>query len=137
MADAYSRITCKPSFTYGQFGPGVVICVAGITDAYWGHSPLICITSSTSSASLYRYHYQGIDDQLSLFAPVTKWNALVPDIARLPDIFILTWYTTSSTSVGIYLVSCQLHLHFYVLFLIRGAIAPVFLIFCYNPICQG
>ena len=85
MADAYSRITGKPSFTYGQWGPGAVICVAGITDAYWGQSPVICITSSTASPSLYRYSYQGIDDQQTLFAPITKWNALVPNIARLPD----------------------------------------------------
>ena len=54
MADAYSRLTGKPSFTYGQHGPGVVICVAGVTDAYWGHSPVICITSSTSPARMYR-----------------------------------------------------------------------------------
>jgi acetolactate synthase-1/2/3 large subunit len=85
MADAYSRITGKPSFTYGQFGPGAVICVAGIADAYWGQSPVICITSSMSSLGLRRYSYQAIDDQQALFAPVTKWNAVVPNIARLPD----------------------------------------------------
>jgi len=85
MADAYSQITGKPSFTYGQWGPGAVICVAGVADAYWGHSPVICITSSMSTPSLYRYNYQGIDDQQPLFAPITKWNALVPNIARLPD----------------------------------------------------
>ena len=85
MADAYSRITGKPSFTYGQSGPGVVVCVSGIADAYWGQSPVICLTSITSSPGLYRYSYQGIDDQQSLFASVTKWNALVPSIARLPD----------------------------------------------------
>ena len=85
MADAYSQITGKPSFTYGQFGPGAVICVAGVTDAYWGHSPVICLTSYMSTPSLYRYNYQEINDQQSLFAPITKWNALVPNISRLPD----------------------------------------------------
>jgi len=41
MADAYSRLTGKPSFTYGQSGPGAVICVSGVTDAYWGQSAVI------------------------------------------------------------------------------------------------
>lgn len=86
MADAYSRLTGKPSFTYGQSGPGAVICVSGVADAYWGQSAVICITSDTHSGGLYRYAYQGIDDQRSLFATITKWNARVPNIARLPDI---------------------------------------------------
>jgi len=86
MADAYSRITGKPSFTYGQAGPGAAICVSGMADAYWGHSPVICITSDINSKNLYKYAYQGIDDQQSLFAPITKWNARVPSLFRLPDI---------------------------------------------------
>ncbi len=85
MADAYSRLTGKPSFAYGQWGPGAALCVSGVADAYWGQSAVICITSSINSGSLYRCAYQGIDDQQSLFAPVTKWSARIPNIARLPD----------------------------------------------------
>jgi len=98
MADAYARITGKPSFTYGQWGPGAALCVSGVTDAYWGKSPVICITSSMHSGSLYKYAYQGIDDQQSLFASVTKWNVLVPNIARLPDI-LRTAIRTAMTGV--------------------------------------
>jgi len=85
MADGYSRITGQPSFTYGQSGPGAALCVAGVADAYWGQSPVICITSSLSSSGLYRYNYQAIDDQQSLFRPITKWSGLVPNLTRLPD----------------------------------------------------
>ena len=53
MADAYSRITGKPSFTYGQFGPGAALCVSGVAEAFWGHSPVICITSKASSHGIY------------------------------------------------------------------------------------
>ncbi len=86
MADGYSRITAKPSFAYGQWGPGAALCVSGLADAYWGQSPVICITSAINSGSLYRYAYQGIENQQALFAPITKWNTYVPNIARLPDI---------------------------------------------------
>lgn len=86
MADAYARLTGKPSFTYGQSGPGAAVCVSGLVDAYWAKSPVICITSDTHSAVQYRHAYQGIDDQQSLFSNITKWNARVPNIGRLPDI---------------------------------------------------
>ena len=86
MADAYARLTGKPSVAYGQWGPGAALCVSGVADAYWAHSPLICINSDTNSSSLYRYCYQEISDQQSLFAPITKWNVRVPDVSRLPDL---------------------------------------------------
>lgn len=85
MADGYSRLTGRPAVAYGQWGVGAALCVSGIADAYLGHSAVVCLTSSISSGSLYRYAYQGIDDQLSLFDPVTTWNARVPGINRLPD----------------------------------------------------
>ena len=28
MADAYSRVTAKPSVAYGQWGPGAALCVS-------------------------------------------------------------------------------------------------------------
>lgn len=86
MADAYSRLTGKPSFTYGQWGPGAALVVSAVAEAYWGRSPVICITSSVDAGNLYRNAYQGIDDQQSFFVPVTKWSARVPDITRLCDI---------------------------------------------------
>jgi acetolactate synthase-1/2/3 large subunit len=86
MADAYARLTGKPSFTYGQSGPGAAVCVSGLVDAYWAKSPVICITSDTHSAVQYRHAYQGIDDQQSLFSNITKWNVRVPNLGRLPDI---------------------------------------------------
>ena len=85
MADAFARVTGKPSFTFGTTGPGAVVCVSGLADAWWGQSPVVCLTGSTVSSNLYRYAYQGIDDQQSLFRPITKWTALVPGVARLPD----------------------------------------------------
>ena len=86
MADAYSRLTGKPSFTYGQWGPGAALLVSAVAEAYWGRSPMICITSGLDAGNLYKNAYQGIDDQQSFFVPVTKWSARVPDITRVCDI---------------------------------------------------
>lgn len=85
MADAYARLTGKPSFAYGQWGPGAALCVSGIADAYWAQSPVICINSDINSANMYKCCYQEIDDQKNMFTPITKWSARVANVARLPD----------------------------------------------------
>src|ERR1700752_396252 len=35
MADAYARVTGKPTFSVVQFGPGATYLPASIIDAYW------------------------------------------------------------------------------------------------------
>lgn len=85
MADGYSRVSGKPSFSYGQAGPGASVCVSGLVDAYWAYSPVVCITGSLRLADFYRYRYQAIENQNLFFEPITKWNAWVPNIERLAD----------------------------------------------------
>lgn len=46
MADAYARVRYKPSFVYGQFGPGAANVAAGMADPFWACSPVVAITSS-------------------------------------------------------------------------------------------
>ncbi len=74
MADAYARLTGKPAFAYGQFGPGAAVLVGGIVDPYWAGSPVIAITSSIRSDTRYKSEYQEIDQKL-LFESITKMNA--------------------------------------------------------------
>src|SRR5919201_1899204 len=76
MADGYARISGKPGFVYGQYGPGVSNVAAGLADPYWAMSPVISLTSSTRTTSRDRYEYQELD-QLPMNAPVTRWNRAV------------------------------------------------------------
>src|SRR5918912_758591 len=76
MADGYARISGKPGFVYGQYGPGVSNVAAGLADAYWAMSPVISLTSSTRTTSRDRYEYQELD-QLPMNAPVTRWNRAI------------------------------------------------------------
>jgi acetolactate synthase I/II/III large subunit len=76
MADGYARISGKPGFVYGQYGPGVANVAAGLADPYWAMSPVISLTSSTRTTSRDRYEYQELD-QLPMNAPVTRWNRTV------------------------------------------------------------
>jgi acetolactate synthase I/II/III large subunit len=82
MADGYARISGKPGFVYGQYGPGVSNVAAGLADPYWAMSPVISFTTSMRTQSRDRYEYQDLD-QLPLHSSLTRWNKIVarPDRA--------------------------------------------------------
>lgn len=81
MADGYARISGRPGFVYGQYGPGVANVVAALADPYWGLSPVVSLTSSMRTPSRDRFEYQELD-QLGLHGPVTLWNKGVSVPAR-------------------------------------------------------
>lgn len=84
MADAYARVSGKPGFVYGQFGPGVANVVGALADAYWSMSPVISLTSAMPTMSKDRYEYQELD-QLPMHTSVTKWNKTVTRPERVAD----------------------------------------------------
>lgn len=85
MADAYARLTHKPAFTYGQFGPGAAVLVGGVVDPYWAGAPVVVITSSVSTKTRYKSEYQELD-QTPLFQPITKMNVEIPRPDRAAEI---------------------------------------------------
>ena len=85
MADAYARLTRKPAFTYGQFGPGAAVMVGGIVDPYWAGAPVIAITSSSNTMTRFKSEYQELD-QKPLFQPITKMNVELPRPERAAEI---------------------------------------------------
>ncbi|HEV2522813.1 MAG TPA: thiamine pyrophosphate-binding protein [Candidatus Acidoferrales bacterium] len=85
MADAYARLTGKPTFGIVQFGPGATYLPASIIDAYWASSPLIAISGSTTTNTRYRYEYQELD-QTSMFPAITKWAGDLPQPERIADV---------------------------------------------------
>jgi acetolactate synthase-1/2/3 large subunit len=85
MADAYARVTGKPTFGIVQFGPGATYLPASIIDAYWASSPLIAISGTTTTNTRYRYEYQEVE-QTSMFPAMTKWAGDLPQPERIGDV---------------------------------------------------
>jgi len=85
MADAYARVTGKPTFGIVQFGPGATYLPASIIDAFWASSPLIAISGSTTTNTRYRYEYQELE-QTSMFPAITKWAGDLPQPERIADV---------------------------------------------------
>jgi acetolactate synthase-1/2/3 large subunit len=99
MADAYARLTERPAFTYGQWGPGAAVLVGGIVDAFWASTPVIAITSASSTRTRFKSGYQEIH-QWPLFEPVCKLNVEVPAASRLADVLRTAYRTAVSGNPG-------------------------------------
>jgi len=84
MADGYAKISGKPTFVYGQYGPGAANVAGAFAEPYWGRSPLISLTTSIRTISRDRYEYQEID-QIPMYRSVTKWDKSVISEDRTAD----------------------------------------------------
>src|SRR6266446_6038500 len=83
MADGYARASGKPGVCMAQV-VGALNLAAGLRDAHLAHSPVIAMTGGRDPKTKFRRVYQEVDD-VPAFEPVTKWNATVDDVARIPD----------------------------------------------------
>src|SRR5918992_3520262 len=83
MADGYARASGKPGVCMAQH-VGALNLAAGLRDAWLAHSPVIAMTGGREPKTKFRKVYQEVDD-VPAFEPVTKFNATVDDVARIPD----------------------------------------------------
>jgi acetolactate synthase-1/2/3 large subunit len=98
MADGYARASRRPGVCMAQ-NIGAANLAAGLRDAYMACSPVIAITGGPDSESRYRYLYQEIED-LSMFDPVTKFNARIDKLSRLPDLLRQAFREATSGAPG-------------------------------------
>ena len=80
MADAYSRLTRKPSVCMATNGPGATNLVTGVAHAQGAQSPVIVITGAPMMKDTFRDSTQELD-QIAMFKPMVKWSVQ----ARRPD----------------------------------------------------
>ena len=83
MADGYARASGKPGLCMAQV-IGALNLAAGLRDAQLAHSPVIAFTGGRDPKTKFRKVYQELDD-LPAFEPVTKFNATIDDVTRIPD----------------------------------------------------
>jgi len=88
MADAYYRLTGELSACIGTVGPGAADLVPGVYPAYADGIPLLVITAQHQLWKSYPSHASMQElDQYQLFKAVTKWNVVVNDVSRIPELF--------------------------------------------------
>ena len=98
MADGYARASGKPGVCMSQ-QIGASNLSAGLRDAYMANAPLIAITGGPPVNAHYRNGYQEVED-FSQFDAVTKFNARVDDVSRLPDLLRQAFRAATSGAPG-------------------------------------
>ena len=83
MADGYARASGRAGVCMAQV-VGALNLAAGLRDAWLAHSPVLAFTGGRDPKTKFRKVYQEVDDVPS-FETVTKWNATVDAVERIPD----------------------------------------------------
>src|SRR5215218_5258507 len=85
MADMYGRLTGRAGVCLGTLGPGATNLVTAVADAFLDHSPLVALTGPADLERMHKESHQHIDI-VSLFRPVTKWNARLQSSRVIPEV---------------------------------------------------
>lgn len=82
-ADAWARITRRPSLSLVTGGPGHTNSLTGVATAHLAGSPVITVSGSRASVQAQRGAFQDID-QMGMVRPVVKWAAEPATAAQIP-----------------------------------------------------
>ncbi|MES2611863.1 MAG: thiamine pyrophosphate-binding protein [Pseudomonadota bacterium] len=87
MAAAAHAGTGQLAVAVGELGPGGLNLVSGLGVAFNNNIPLLAITTNQHRASSYPHCGVFMDmDTRAVAAPLTKWNAVVNDARRIPEL---------------------------------------------------
>ncbi len=84
MAEVYGRLTGRAGVCSATLGPGAINLLLGVADATTNSTPLVALSAQVGMGRSYKESHQGVD-LVSMFAPVTKWSALVATPTSVPE----------------------------------------------------
>ncbi|SCK25246.1 acetolactate synthase-1/2/3 large subunit [Variovorax sp. HW608] len=86
MAAATYAGTGQIALALGEMGPGGLNLASGLGVAFGNNLPLVAITTNQHRAASYPHNGMFMDlDTVAVTRPITKWNAVVHDARRLPE----------------------------------------------------
>src|SRR5881409_260703 len=98
MADGYARASRRPGICMAQV-VGALNLAAGLRDAWLARSPVLAFTGGRDPKTKFRQVYQEVDD-VPAFEPVTKWNATIDAVERIPDMVRQAFRVATSGAPG-------------------------------------
>ena len=84
MAEVYGRLTGRAGVCSATLGPGAINLLLGVADATTNSTPVIALSAQVGMGRSYKESHQSVD-LVSMFAPATKWSALVATPAAVPE----------------------------------------------------
>jgi acetolactate synthase-1/2/3 large subunit len=98
-ADGYARATGKTGVVIATSGPGATNIVTGLATAYMDSVPLIAITGQVPTFAIGTDSFQEADIY-GITIPITKYNYLVKDVAKLAETFAEAFYLARNGRPG-------------------------------------
>jgi acetolactate synthase I/II/III large subunit len=84
MAETYGRLTGRAGVCSATLGPGAINLLLGVADATTNSTPVVALSAQVGMNRSFKESHQGVD-LVSMFAPVTKWSALVSTPGAAPE----------------------------------------------------
>jgi acetolactate synthase-1/2/3 large subunit len=84
MAETYGRLTGRAGVCSATLGPGAINLLLGVADATTNSTPVVALSAQVGMHRSYKESHQGVD-LVSMFAPVTKWSALMATPGAAPE----------------------------------------------------
>ncbi|CAA7614330.1 sulfoacetaldehyde acetyltransferase [Magnetospirillum sp. UT-4] len=104
MADGYARASGRHGVCIAQNGPGISNFVTAIAAAYWAHSPVVCLTPESGTATMGHGGFQEVE-QMPFFEKITRWQGHVNRPDRIAEFtaraFDLAMFERGPTQVNI------------------------------------
>jgi acetolactate synthase-1/2/3 large subunit len=84
MAETYGRLTGKAGVCSATLGPGAINLLLGVADATTNSTPVVALSAQVGMQRSFKESHQGVD-LVPMFAPVTKWSALMATPGAAPE----------------------------------------------------
>ncbi len=84
MAETYGRLTGRAGVCSATLGPGAINLLLGTADATTNSTPLLALSAQVGMNRSFKESHQSVD-LVPMFAPVTKWAALVATPGAVPE----------------------------------------------------
>src|SRR5271169_2738173 len=84
MAEIFGRLTGRAGVCSATLGPGAINLLLGTADATTNSTPVLALSAQVGMRRSYKESHQSVD-LVSMFAPVTKWSALVATPGAVPE----------------------------------------------------
>ncbi len=84
MAETYGRLSGRAGVCSATLGPGAINLLTGVADATTNSTPVVALSAQVGMNRSYKESHQGVD-LVAMFAPVTKWSALVATREAAPE----------------------------------------------------
>ena len=83
-ADAYTRVTNKPTICFGTVGPGALHLIPGVGTAWSDNIPIIALVPQVNTKYEDDFTLQYLN-QMELFKAITKYRKSIRKIEEIPD----------------------------------------------------